>query len=261
MPALRELEERAYRAFLHADTECLAPFVVDDCIPAVARIQVYQNNAREGFTKTLAASYPVLQKLVGEACFRTLAWGYMRRHPSRSGDLQRFGGRFPSYLEEFYGSSEYDYLADVARLEWACEEVRTAPGAGSLNLGGLARIPQSRYPELNFWLHPAHRVVSSGYPVLSIWEANQAFDADRVDLGAGAEHVLVLRRNGDADLCRVLPGLATFVQAIDDGRRLGDAYTLAAATDPAFDPAEGLIRLARLNLLSGFYFSTSISPE
>ena len=76
----------------------------------------------------------------------------------RCGDLQRFGCRFPAYLEHCYANSEYDYLPDVARLEWACEEVRTSPDAGSLNLGGLAGIPQERYPELGFWLHPAHLV-------------------------------------------------------------------------------------------------------
>ena len=33
MPTLRELEERAYRAILFADTDCLAPYVVGDDIP------------------------------------------------------------------------------------------------------------------------------------------------------------------------------------------------------------------------------------
>lgn len=261
MPALRELEERAWRAFLHGNTQCLAPFVVDDHIPAVARIQVYQNNAREGFTKAVAASYPVVHKLVGDACFRTLAVPYMRRYPSRSGDLQRFGWQFPAYLEHCYANSEYDYLSDVARLEWACEEVRTSPDAGSLNLGGLAGIPQERYPELGFWLHPAHRIVSSRYPLLSIWQANQAADAGSVDLRAGGEQVLVLRRSGDIELHRVDPALAAFTQAIGAGGRLGDAYTLAAEIDPAFDPAAALIRLAGLNLLSGFFLATSNSPE
>lgn len=252
MPALREIEELAYRAIVHADTSYLAPFVVGDNIPAESRIQVYQNNARENFIKTLATSYPVVMRLVGEACFRSLAQQYMRQHPSRSGDLQRYGCWFPSYLDLCYGQTEHDYLGDVARLEWACEEVRTAASAGSISLDGLARVSDSRYAQLRFLLHPAHRVVSSQYPVLSIWRANQSAFDECVDLGAGSEHTLVVRRNGDVELHRWPAPLATFTVALDDGHQLGEAYALASLSDAHFDLGDALTRLAALNLLCGF---------
>lgn len=252
MPALRELEERVYRAIVLADTSYLAPYVVDDDIPAESRIQVYQNNARENFIKALAASYPVVMRLVGEACFRSLAQQYMRKHSSRSGDLQRYGCWFPSYLDVCDGHTEHDYLADVARLEWACEEVRTAPSAGSIKLDQLARISDSRYARLRFVLHPAHRVVSSHYPVLAIWRANQSDYEEPVDLRSGPEHTLVLRHGGDVELHRWAPALATFAVALADGSQLGEAYALASLNDPEFDLGEALTRLATLNLLSGF---------
>ena len=257
MPVLREIEERAYRAIVHADASYLAPFIVGDDIPAESRIQVYQNNARESFIKTLAASYPVVMRLVGEACFRSLAVQYMRRHPSRSGDLQGYGRWFPAYLELCYSHSEYDYLADVARLEWACEEVRTAALAGSIDLDGLARIPETHYPGLRFWLHPAHRVISSQYPVLSIWQENQTEFGESVDLRSGPEYTLVVRCSGDIELHRWPAALATFTVALADGSRLGDAYSLARAADSDFDLAIALSRLAALNLLSGFQLANN----
>ena len=257
MPALRELEERAYRAIMHAEASYLAPYVVSDDIPAESRIQVYQNNARESFIKTLAASYPVVLRLVGEDCFRSLARQYMQRHPSRSGDLQQFGYWFPSYLELCYGHSEYDYLGDVARLEWACEEVRTAPSAGSADLNGLVDIPDTRYARLRFWLYPAHRVVSSQYPILSIWQANQSDYSEPVDLRSGGEYVLVIRRGGDIELHRWPATLATFTTALGDGSQLGEAYALASAADSAFDLSDALARLASLNLLCGFHLANN----
>lgn len=253
MPALREIEERAYRAIVHADTSYLAPFIVGDDIPAEARIQVYQNNARESFIKTLAASYPVVARLVGEACFRSLAQQYMRKHPSRSGDLQRYGYWFPAYLERCYGQSEYDYLADVATLEWACEEVRTAPSASGIYLGELARISDRHYPRLRFRLHPAHRVVSSQYPVLSIWQQNRTDYGESVDLRSGAEYALVMRRDDDVELHRWPASLATFTVALGDGSALAEAFALAVQSDPQFDLGDALGRLASLQLLCGFH--------
>lgn len=255
MPVLREIEERAYRAIVHADTSYLAPLIVGDELPAESRIQVYQNNARESFIKTLAASYPVIMRLVGESCFRSLGSQYMRRYPSRSGDLQQFGRWFPSYLELCYSNSEHDYLTDVARLEWACEEVRTAPPAGSIDLDALVRIPDTSYPDLRFNLHPAHRIVSSQYPVLTIWQENQTDFGESVDLRCGAEFALVLRRNGDIELRRWPAALATFAVALGDGSPLGEAYSLACTADAAFNLGNALSRLASLNLLCGFHLA------
>lgn len=262
MLALREIEERAYRAIMLSATDCLADCIVDDAIPAESRIQVYRNNAQEGFTKSLASSYPVIKRLVGEACFRSLARQYMIRHPSRSGDLQSFGLWFPSYLEICYRDSEFDYLVDVARLEWACEEVLTAGVPGSLELDSLANISDSRYAELRFSLSPAHRVVSSRYPVLAIWRSNQAdCPADRIDLNSGGEQVLVVRNRGDIELHPISGAFAAFVLALGDGTPLGDACELATAESRQFDPAAALTQLARLDLLSAFYFASCSSME
>lgn len=262
MFALREIEERAYRAIMLSATDCFADFVVDDRIPAESRIEVYRNNAREGFAKTLASTYPVIKRLVGDACFRSLARQYMVRHPSRSGDLQSFGLWFPSYLVVCYGDSEFDYLVDVARLEWACEEVRTAGVSSSLDPARLADVSASRYAELRFSLSPAHRVVSSRYPVLAIWRSNQPDGPDdRIDLGAGGEQVLVVRNRDDIELHPVSAAFAAFVLALGDGAPLGDACELAASGSPTFDPAAALKRLAGLGLLSTYYFASCISME
>lgn len=262
MIALRDIEERAYRAIMLSATDGLADFIVDDGIPAESRIQVYRNNAQEGFTKTLASSYPVIERLVGKACFRSLARQYMVRHPSRSGDLQSFGLWFPSYLEFCYGDGEFDYLADVARLEWACEEVRTAGLSGSLELDSLATVSESRYAELRFALSPAHRVVASRYPVLAVWRANQVDGPEEgVDLGAGGERVLVVRNRGDVELHPVSSAFAAFVLALGSGAPLGDACDLAAAESRQFNPSAALTQLAGLNLLSAFYFASCSSME
>ena len=137
MISLRNLQQRCYDAFVMSDVQALLPFVHSDHIAADARIQVYQNNAREAFTKTLRLSYPVVAQLVGDDCFRTLARDYLRQYPSRSGDLTDFGAEFATLLHAMYEGTGFAYLSDVARLEWACEVVR---GAADSPIADLAQL-------------------------------------------------------------------------------------------------------------------------
>ena len=93
MPSLRELQQNAYRAIV----------LEDDARGRglnVSRLSVYRNNARETFRKTLAATYPVVRRLVGEQCFRGLARSYSHDFPSRSGDLGRYGAELATLLEK-----------------------------------------------------------------------------------------------------------------------------------------------------------------
>ena len=91
MSALRKLQRDCERAFAGGEVEPLLPALVDHAIPAATRVKVYQNNATETFRKTLASSYPVVERLVGDACFRSLAAAYARLSPSTNADLQHFG--------------------------------------------------------------------------------------------------------------------------------------------------------------------------
>src|SRR5262249_41165706 len=65
---------------------------------AAARLAIYRNNLHEGFIKTLALEFPVIERLVGTDYFRQLAKQFLSAHPSRAGDLHPIGEPFPEYL-------------------------------------------------------------------------------------------------------------------------------------------------------------------
>jgi hypothetical protein len=166
MPSLRELQQTAYRAIVRDDDTYAAGF-------EAARLGVYRNNARETFHKTLAVTYPVVRRLVGEMCFRGLARSYSTEFPSRSGDLARYGAELPTLLEIQYRDTAFAYLADVARLEWACAEAETAADGLPFDLLHLERVPREECERLRFTLRPPVRLLSSRFPIFSIWEAHQ----------------------------------------------------------------------------------------
>jgi hypothetical protein len=249
MNSLRELQQRAYRAIaLEEDL----PLVSGPGDRLRARLAVYRNNARVTFEKTLAATYPVVQRLVGKPCFRGLARELTRDFPSRSGDLGRFGAELAALLDIYYRDTAFEYLADVARLEWAYAEAETAADAAPLDLRALAEVDSDEYSRLRFVLHPSSRFVTSRYPVLSIWEAHQADDVRPVALGAGAEHVLLLRSRTEVRLHGLDTGTFAFVRSLADGETLEDAHETALAAASHFDLNTALARFAALNLFTDF---------
>lgn len=255
MNSLRSIQERCYRAFLLGDAKPLVPELMSREIPAPISVQVYQNNARETYRKALEASYPVIERLVGEDCFRGLAHKYMRDYPSTSGDLQAFGVTMPSFLLELYGDSEFAYLPDVARLEWAVEEAQLNQEGEPLDLDALSRVEPERHADVRFHRSASARLISSPYPILSIWETNQPDQDAEVDLSSGAEHVVVRRHAGNIELNLIDSSSASLATHLDDGKTLAEATEALdseSAEDPNFDLAASLQQLTSTGLLSEF---------
>jgi hypothetical protein len=244
MSSLRDLQQRAYRAIAHGDDLVLALGA-----SAAARLEVYRNNARGTFRRTLAATYPVLGRLVGEDCFRSLARAFMREFPSRSGDLGAFGAELPLLLDLFYRDTEFAYLADVGRLELAIATAETSRDAPPLDARALAAVAPRDYAALRFVPHPAARLVGSRWPVLAVWRAHQAAELVEVDLRSGAEHALVTRRDAEIEV-RVLDA-ATFVfaRSLADGEPLADALDAGLAARADFDVQTALASLVEQRVL------------
>jgi hypothetical protein len=257
MPSLHELQQTAYRAIAIEEAGASFPPVVRASACNAARLAVYRNNARETFHKTLAATYPVVQRLVGELCFRGLARSYSSDFPSRSGDLSAYGAELPTLLEIYYRDTAFAYLADVARLEWACAEAETAASGVPLDLLHLARVPADDCGRLRFTLRAPVRLVSSRFPVFSIWEANQGDGVEPVALSRGAEHVLVTRAKAGVRVYHLDAGTFAFTRSLADGEPLADAVGAGEVAGAAFRVAAALQTLAQLDVLAGFRLPAS----
>jgi hypothetical protein len=257
MPSLRELQQAFGHGLLCTEAARIAPFVVANGIEPAARVQIYRNNVREGFLATLRATYPVLERLVGEQYFRQLGLEYHRHCPSPSGNLHHVGQRLPGFLAEKFAGTPYDYFHDLARLEWAIQEVLVAADAGWLDLARLQPVTTDDYGKLVFHLHPATAFVTSVFPVLSIWQANQP-SADHeaaIDLRSGAEHVLLLRTDDALELRRLTPPELAFLASIAAGRTLEQAVAEATA-EGTIDIAAALRQYVAAGAIVDFNLAT-----
>jgi hypothetical protein len=261
MPSLRETQLRFVAALYEGSDQVIAAAIGPSArAPGTpdtsARLGVYRNNLREGFIKTLAGEFPVIEKLVGGAFFRQTALQYQLRHPSPSGDLTWVGERFPGWLRAEFGSGDYAYLPDVADLEWALQLVAVAPDAPGLDADAFRELDPRRYEDLVFEPHPATRLVESRFPIVRIWQCNQP-DAveETVDLGQGGDRVLVRRRGEELEFVRLSAADFLFARMLARRTPLGLATDASLALDPGFD----LLRALRRLMLAGAFARAALS--
>jgi hypothetical protein len=241
MQSLRKLQTRFFDALLDDAT------TVAGVLPA-RRIDVYRNNFLEGHRKALAATYPVVAALVGEACFRTLAYDYARGYPSRAGDLAQFGGEFAFFLRALYATTEHAYLIDVARFEWAHADALNAADATPLDLQRLAGALDAG--DLTFTFHPSVRLVRCPFPVLAIWQAHQDARDFQIDLSAGEDRLLIHRPLLDVEVLSLDVAQYAFVQELYHRQPLAHALDHALSLDTNFDLTAALALLITHRVLT-----------
>ncbi len=255
MPSLSELQRGFTAATLLGDRTAVAGLkIVAGTLDPQTRISIYRGNILGNYRKVLAATYPVVRRLVGESFFDAATDQFVRAYPSRHGDVNRYGGDYALFLASYSAARELNYLADVARLEWAIDQANIAADAPPLDVTALAAIAPDLLGELRFDLHPAARLVASPFPILHIWQVNQPQHEgdDRVDLGEGADTLLVMRRSHGIAVDRLGKGEHTLLSALAANATLGVAAARAAELEPEFNLADALRRHVASNTVVAF---------
>lgn len=217
------------------------------------RFNVYRNNFYASLIDVLAGRYPVVQRLVGDDFFRAMARVYVEQEPPRSAMILAYGGGFADFLGRFPPVADVPYLPDIARLEWARHSAYHAADAAPLGAADFNAIPGEQVAALTLELHPAMTVVTSSFPIVSIWETN-AFDEQVRPVGpeAGAEDALIARPDMIVEVRRLPPGAAAFIGALQDGLILGEATESAFQVADTFDLAGNIAGLIDAGVIIGY---------
>lgn len=227
------------------------PLIAGDPARARDRLAIYRANVVANAALALAATYPIVRKLVGAEFFEGLAHAYRDAHPSASGDLNEFGGELADFVRAFAPAQALPYLPDVARMEWLAHKGHYAADHAPLDVGRLASIREDDYPRLALTLHPAVATLASTYPLFRIWEVHQ--DDYRgeiaVDLGSGGEAIVVYRPQYRVTVAKLSRGEAAFLGAVTQGDLLGIALERALAADAGFDLAASLQNWTTANIV------------
>ena len=269
MPSLRDLQRRFADDVLGDGTQA-APGMLASGSLGVEGIAIYRRTIRWNYRNALAATYPAVRRIVGTAPFHEAVDAYVAAHPSRSGDLNAYGGAFGDFLERHPRSAHLAHLPDVARLEWAIDEANLAADehfAPDDVIGALTKVPAERLPALRLRMQSSCRFLSSRFPLLRIWQVNQDDHRGdlRVDFAAAPDHLRIRREQPraaagcvDSDgvaIERIDGGSFQWLAALAEGATLAGAIGRALNTDPAFDLQRALHRFIGDGTVAGFLSS------
>ena len=253
MPSLRELQ-RQFAAAVLAEPGIVPPFALAGGADGAERIGIYRNAVFANYRTALRQSYPVVLRLVGAPFFDAAVDAFVRVHPSRSGDLGDYGDAFGDFLVAYPHAAALPYLPDVARLEWAIDEAKRAadPVGGAADvLAALGALAPERLPGARLVLAPSCRALASAFPILRIWQANQADDVVPVSLDAGAQHLLVRRVGDEVAIAAIAPAQHAFLAALAREESIASAIDAAHALDAAFDLAAALRAYLASGVIAG----------
>ncbi len=206
------------------------------------RFNVYRNNVAVSLRDALGETFPIVKQLVGEEFFAGMAQAFVREHLPQTPVLSEYGGAFPRFIERFPPADGVPYLSDMARVEWAWLQAYHAADATSISADAMAGIAEDKLDDLRFETHPSLWLISSEWPVISMWLAHQGNDApDLSKLPSGPEHGLIIRPDYDVDVHVISASASRLIDQLADEQPLGIAFAAVADIQNA-DPSADFVQ-------------------
>ena len=203
---------------------------------SVERLSIYGNMYFSRLIEVLAEEFPTVQHLLGKEVFGKVVRDFVTRHPSTHYSLTRLGSKFPAYLaDEADDIPDREFVADVATVERAMEDVFDARRVEPIQFEDLTAIPIERWGDVRLQTIPALRLLQLDYPVNTFITAVR--EDRHMDIPAAAPAFVAVYRHNyrvwriDLDVQRF-----TLLAALHQGGSLGSALDLCASL-PEADPA------------------------
>ncbi|HLL17527.1 MAG TPA: DNA-binding domain-containing protein [Rubrivivax sp.] len=201
-------------------------------------LAAYRANAGALAERGLAAAFPTLQQLIGEASFAALARHFWQRRPPLAGDIAQWGQNLPAFVADAASLAGEPYLADVARVDWAVHVAEraaddVAAAAAHPDVPGLELLGTLDPSQLRLQPVAGTAVIRSTYPVVAIWQAHRPASAHagedrfadvRVAFEEGrGENALVFRHGWAPRVVAISADEACFTEALLAGSALAEA--------------------------------------
>ena len=247
---------------LRQDDNLLTKNIDSSAISAQGLMGIYQNSAIANITHSLILTYPVIEKLVGEAFFSAMCREYIFLTWPQSGNMDDYGVEFPEFIAEFEHAKHLLYLKDVARLEWAFHQSSLAEDAAITDWSTLAQA--SDILQLIFLVTPSLSLISSTFPIDKIWHLNQDntpldIEVEFTDEQDNNTFIVLFRQQLKTVVLPITAGDFALLNAFDNGETFEKAIVVASAKQADFSIDDSLKKFIELGVISGFV--ESIAPS
>lgn len=189
------------------------------------RLAAYRQTVEQVHRQALEDAFPVCTAILGARYWRGLTGGIIGRPGSPDRDLTRYGETLPGLLsnavEERPELGGYEYLPDLAALEWHVHRARYAADAEQFDFASFATLPETTRTRLRLRTAPGLAIGSSAWPVDALWQ-NHRESGVREDLPVTAVHYAVHRDlRLEPTVTRLSPTEKELLGAVMAGSTLG----------------------------------------
>lgn len=189
------------------------------------RFAIYRNNVVLSLSTAIADTFPVVKRLVGEDCFKTVSISFIRKFPPVQPSLLYYGKAFIDFISSCPGCSHLDYLSDVANLEWNYIRAFHAEDIKPLNIEILQQIEPEKLGDISFALQPSVHLMESPWPVDSIWHENLKQDVAEIDLQeCSGSNLLIYRNEMQVQVINLTVECFYFLSALAGGKSITKAW-------------------------------------
>lgn len=189
------------------------------------RLQIYRDNYLFGLLDVLTDVFEVTADMLGAEAFKAQARDFIWARPPASGDRGRYGADFADFLAGRPALTEFSFISDLTRLEWAMHEAHHADDAPELSIEDLVS-------GLAITAHPSTRLVEVKHNVFELFQSYHRRTLATFELARTATHYLVWRDADDDVVCKSLSDAElSFANAVMTGGRLEDILLVAKDVD------------------------------
>ncbi len=129
-------------------------------LSADERVDIYRHMFAARLLEALAADFPGVKSLLGNAEFERVALRYIAEHPPTSWTLNDLGVHFPAFLRGVRGLPRIALVRDVAAIERAMSEAFDADDGAALKRADVAGIDAAAWPLVRLEPAPSLRVLA-----------------------------------------------------------------------------------------------------
>ena len=141
-------------------------------LDSLERVEIYARMYLFRLVDAVAEDVPHTARILGHDAFVEAVREYLHEHPSRSPDIGQVGRHFGAWLRT--REALRPDLPDLALLERARSEVRTALDAPVAGAEALQSLPPEALPGARFLFSPSLRVLRLQHDVRPLWDALEA---------------------------------------------------------------------------------------
>jgi hypothetical protein len=211
-----------------------------------AGLAVHRNTIARGTVDALAASFPTVRRMVGEAWFEAAARAFIAAAPPTQRALIDYGDGFPAFLQGFGPAAALPYLTGIARLDRLWLEAHVAPDAPAWTPARAAGLTPEALLGTRAVPHPAARMAwfeAMNAPTLWALHRPPAPEPAPAAMIARAEGLLLTRPGGAVEALVLDRPAWRLLDACRRGLTLGEAIEAALEASAELDLPALLHRL------------------